>query len=348
MQFENVSGKEEMRIGLILPDGKREVTSETSRVASLFAEFSKIGIPAELVLYSDEKVNEVESQISQLNLVMVWVNPIHKGRDRSLLNSMLKRVANKGIFVSTHPDIIHKMGTKDVLYQTRKLDWGSNVTIYKNKDEFTEHFPTQLRRGPRVLKQYHGSSGDGVWKVELLSDSEITLNTKVLVLHAKRGSLVEKMNLSEFISKMDQYFSGSGYLIDQEFQSRLSEGMTRCYMTLDRVIGFGHQFVTALLKPSDNEPLQPPPRYYYSKEKSEFEQLRNLLESKWISQMQKELDIPTSALPLLWDTDFLLGSKDKTGNDTYVLCEINVSSVYPYPEVGNSDIVNSVKQILLS
>lgn len=64
--------------------------------------------------------------------------------------------------------------------------------------------------------------------------------------------------------------------------------------------------------------------------------------------MQQELDIPTSELPLLWDTDFLLGPKDSSGNDTFVLCEINVSSVYPYPEVGNFDIVNNAKQLLLS
>jgi hypothetical protein len=37
-------------------------------------------------------------------------------------------------------------------------------------------------------------------------------------------------------------------------------------------------------------------------------------------------------LPILWDCDFLFGAPDATGSDTYVLCEINVSSVAPYPE----------------
>ena len=35
---------------------------------------------------------------------------------------------------------------------------------------------------------------------------------------------------------------------------------------------------------------------------------------------------------ILWDCDFLLGPKGEKGEDTYVLCEINVSSVAPYPE----------------
>ena len=35
--------------------------------------------------------------------------------------------------------------------------------------------------------------------------------------------------------------------------------------------------------------------------------------------------------PVLWDVDFLYGPKDNQGADTFVLCEINVSSVYPFP-----------------
>jgi hypothetical protein len=37
-------------------------------------------------------------------------------------------------------------------------------------------------------------------------------------------------------------------------------------------------------------------------------------------------------LPVIWDADFLYGPKDAIGADTYVLCEINVSSVYPFPD----------------
>jgi len=48
--------------------------------------------------------------------------------------------------------------------------------------------------------------------------------------------------------------------------------------------------------------------------------------------MQRLLGIDTDRLPVLWDCDFLLGPKDELGKDTYVLCEINVSSVSPFPE----------------
>ena len=40
----------------------------------------------------------------------------------------------------------------------------------------------------------------------------------------------------------------------------------------------------------------------------------------------------TPSLPAPWDVDFLFGPKTATGQDTYVLCEINVSSVAPFPD----------------
>ena len=48
--------------------------------------------------------------------------------------------------------------------------------------------------------------------------------------------------------------------------------------------------------------------------------------------MQRLLGIDTVQLPVLWDCDFLLGPRDDAGADTYVLCEINASSVSPFPD----------------
>jgi hypothetical protein len=48
------------------------------------------------------------------------------------------------------------------------------------------------------------------------------------------------------------------------------------------------------------------------------------------------IDIPS--LPIIWDADFLYGPRTDWGEDTYVLCEINVSSVYPFPEYAPAEI----------
>jgi uncharacterized protein DUF6815 len=54
------------------------------------------------------------------------------------------------------------------------------------------------------------------------------------------------------------------------------------------------------------------------------------------------LDIPTASLPALWDADFLYGRKAQDGRATYVLCEINVSSVAPYPDSAAPKVAEAV------
>lgn len=125
-------------------------------------------------------------------------------------------------------------------------------------------------------------------------------------------------------------------MIDQAYQSRLPEGMIRCYLVHDKVAGFGHQAINALYPappgaPPEEAPL-PSPRLYHPSTMTEFQALKHQLEEQWVPAMQQLLDIDTSELPVLWDCDFLLGPKDELGADTYVLCEINVSSVSPFPD----------------
>jgi len=62
------------------------------------------------------------------------------------------------------------------------------------------------------------------------------------------------------------------------------------------------------------------------------------MESEWTPQMMQLLDVDTESLPIIWDADFLYGPCDLSGEDTYVLCEINVSSVLPFQEQAPSEI----------
>jgi hypothetical protein len=56
------------------------------------------------------------------------------------------------------------------------------------------------------------------------------------------------------------------------------------------------------------------------------------MEGDWTPGMARLLDIAPAELPVIWDADFLLGPKTASGEDSYVLCEINVSSVFPLPD----------------
>jgi hypothetical protein len=158
----------------------------------------------------------------------------------------------------------------------------------------------------------------------------------VRVRHAKRGCTEEVLALSAFVARCEPYFIGQGRMIDQAYQARLPEGMIRCYLVRDRVGGFGHQAINALCPappgaPADAAP-KPTPRVYHPATLPEFQSLKRQLESDWVPEMQRVLDIASAKLPVLWDADFLLGPKAPSGEDSYVLCEINVSSVSPFPD----------------
>jgi hypothetical protein len=224
------------------------------------------------------------------------------------------------------------MGTKEVLVRTRGMSWGSDTHLYTSARELSEQLPLRLSAGPpRVLKQYRGNGGNGVWKVE----GHPSNPGLVRVRHALRGSLEEELPLGEFLSRCEVYFSNSGRMVDQPYQERLSEGMIRCYMVGDRVAGFGHQQINALFPAppgaSPAEAPQPGPRLYHPPTVPQFQDVKRKMEQEWVDALCQSIQIDRRNLPVVWDADFLLGPRDASGNDTYVLCEINVSSVFPFP-----------------
>ncbi len=175
-----------------------------------------------------------------------------------------------------------------------------------------------------MLKQHRGMGGDGVWKVE--QDG-----AEVSVQHATRGSVPEVMPLDDFVRRCERYLAGTGLMVEQPFQSRLGEGMIRVYLTHDRVVGFAHQYPQGLLPP-DAADAAPSAKVFERASAPAYGELRQRMESEWVPQLLTTLQLETRALPVIWDADFLYGPKDATGADTYVLCEINASSTFAFPE----------------
>jgi hypothetical protein len=67
------------------------------------------------------------------------------------------------------------------------------------------------------------------------------------------------------------------------------------------------------------------------------------MEDDWTPRLAKMLDIHRQSLPIIWDADFLYGPWTAAGDDTYVLCEINVSSVFPIPDQAPDEIASLVE-----
>ncbi|MDE5440846.1 Cj0069 family protein [Bradyrhizobium sp. CSA207] len=313
---------------------RRDATAQNSRFVHVFEALAAVGIEAHPVIYDESFAEEVREQLLSVDGVLVWVNPIQDGRNRAGLDALLRDVAARGVWVSAHPDVIHKMGTKEVLYRTRSMGWGCDTALYQTAEAMRAELPTRLATGPRVIKRNRGNGGQGVWKVERLPTSAM-----IRVLDAtKDGS--EELTLDHLLRRCAEYFQNDS-VVDQPFQPRLSEGVVRCYMAGDRCAGFGHHKVKALVD-SPAARSEAGPRLYTSNADPRFQRLRRLMEDEWTPQLTSLLDIPRHDLPMIWDADFMLGPVQADGTDGYVLGEINVSSVFPFPDQAPAEIAKRV------
>jgi hypothetical protein len=318
---------------------RRGVAAESGRFAAVFAALAALGIDAEPVVYEDDDVDAVRAQLAAVDGVLVWVNPIHEGRNRAGLDALLRDVAARGVWVSAHPDVILKMGTKEVLHRTRTMGWGCDTALYRSPESMRAELPARLATGPRVIKRNRGNGGQGVWKVESLTAKEM-----IRVQDATKDAS-EDLSLNAFLDRCIDYFE-DGCVIDQPFQTRLSEGVVRCYMAGHRCAGFGHHKVKALVDASVAR-AEAGPRRYTSNADPRFQRLRRLMEDEWTPQLISLLDIARRDLPMIWDADFMLGPP-RDGADGYVLGEINVSSVFPFPDEAPAEIARCVADRLRS
>ena len=311
-----------------------------SRFRPLFDALAEAGIDAEPAVYHDDFVNEVRAQLLDAEAVLVWHNPIEGGRTRQVLDAMLLDVDRRGVFVSAHPDTILKLGTKDVLLAVKDLPFGSDAWRVERLDDVGRSVVGRLASGPRVLKQHRGHSGQGVWRIEAESGTN-----RFLLRHAQRGAVEERVDLQTLLARLSPYFQQGGHMIDQAWQPRLQEGMVRAYLVRDRVAGFGHQAINALYPAGNDTPPEPGPRLYSGPEDARFQWLRRRLEQEWVAMLCASTDVAADRLPLLWDADFFLGRPDGD-TERYVLCEINVSSVSPYPPSATPLLVDAVSSVV--
>ena len=195
------------------------------------------------MLYCDEDRQIVRARLLACDGALVWVDPIDAGGTREVLDGLLRDVAARGVWVSAHPDVIEAMGTKEVLYRTRALSWGTDTELYRSSDELRARFPIQLDAGlPRVLKQRRGNGGLGVWKVTPVAAGQAAATRMVRVQHAApRDDSTELLSLDSFMRRCEQYFVGDGTLVDQPFIAGVVNGMVRAYLVAKTVVGYARQ-----------------------------------------------------------------------------------------------------------
>ncbi len=313
------------------------------KYSALAAAFMAAGYKVHSVTYNDDRATALATELLPFDAVLVWVNPVEQGNGRQQLDKLLTEVAAKGVFVSTHPGVILKMGTKDILYKTKDMTWGSDTKLYSGHEDFMNRFPASLQTtGVRVLKQYRGNGGNGVFKVT--SDAG-----GITVIHATDSGTAQKMSLDAFNKMFSPFFRDGGVLIDQDWNPNAANGMVRCYVTGTRVSGFGYQEVNALYELNKDESLirlPPSKRYYFTEHCGLFSDLKEKMEKEWIQELQSRLSIPGDMMPVIWDADFFINSSPHDAEKRYTLCEINVSCVSPFPPSSIPHIVNIIGERL--
>ena len=229
---------------------------------------------------------------------------------------------------------------KEVLYTTRHFGWGADTRLYRTFGAFCDEFPRRLESdGPRVIKQNRGNGGQGVWKVELAPTAPPSGDA--VVSEARRGSEPKTLPLAEFMGNCAAYFADNGCIIDQPFQEQLPDGMIRCYMGTDKVVGFGHQLIKALIPPPQgaaSPEAQPGRRIMHRRRRLNFrrcgERWRASGLHRWCNSSASSV-IPCRSFGM---------PRTAAGADTYVLCEINVGSVMPIPEQAPAEIARECRR----
>jgi len=302
--------------------------------------FIEKGFRTESVLYNDLLAEKLSDELIVYDAILVWVNPIEQGTDRKILDALLLKLSNRGCYISAHPEIILKIGTKDVLYKTRKMDWGGDIKMYASYDDFKKQFfNPDNTNALRILKQYRGNGGNGVFKI----DSTDYHTNKIKITHAA-GDVKERiLSIEDFFEQMKLYFSNNGILIEQPWNPNIINGMVRCYLSGNKVNGFGYQEMNALYPTTGTIPKSPGKRFYFTEQCGLFQDLRLIMETEWVPQLQEITAVETGMLPIIWDADFFI-NKINTLNtkEKYSLCEINVSCVSPFPESAIPFIVEEV------
>jgi hypothetical protein len=294
------------------------------------------------VLYNDTISDKLAKELLRYNAILVWVNPIEQRGDRKILDALLMDISAQGSFVSAHPDTILKMGTKEVLYKIRETEFGGDTKLYHSFDDFKERF-LKVQPGIRILKQYRGNGGDGVFKIDTSNFKE----NNISITHAKNGNEEILVSVDDLFIMFESYFKANSLLIDQEWNQNIINGMVRCYLSGSKVTGFGYQEINALYPKTEKNLIykKPSQRFYFSEDCGLFSDLKNIMEKSWVAQLQEITGIKNEMLPVIWDADFFINKiNTENTNEKYTLCEINVSCVSPFPESSIPYIAEEVKK----
>jgi hypothetical protein len=303
------------------PDGHRKDTMP------MVEALRKKGWKAEPVYYRESEFDVLLQRIpEEYDAYVSRINPGHIPGGEEKYFSLLGKLCEAGVVGMPAPEAMVAFGAKDALVKLRDMEMvPSDTYVYYEMEDFQRLFPSVLSTGIRVLKQNRGSTGSGIWRVEIVGDcpvesgQPVPLETPVRCTEALDNHVIE-LALKDFIQQCDQYLVGEGgMIVDMPYLPRIVEGEIRILFVGETPISVVHK------KPAEggfSATLFSGAQYTYDDPKK-WEHLVQMFLGE-LPAIRKSLGGHDT--PLLWTADFMLDN-NPDGSDKYVLGEINCSCV---------------------
>ncbi|MBI9001694.1 Cj0069 family protein [Corynebacterium sp. CCM 9185] len=291
------------------------------------------GWNAEVVFYRPEWADALFDYVSSnFDAYISRVNPGNiPGGERGYFDLLTRLSDEAGLVGMSRPDEMMSYGAKDALVKLADTDLVPEDTYaYYDVENFHETFPSSLSYGERVLKQNRGSTGSGIWRVQLVDKelaasvepgTSLPLDTKLKCTEAVDNH-TEVRELGEFMDFCDQYIIGdNGMLVDMRFMPRIVEGEIRILLVGPHPVFVVHKKPAA---GGDNfsATLFSGAKYTYDKPEAWQELIDQFAAARPVIAEKLGGD----NIPLIWTADFMLAD-GADGGDDYVLGEINCSCV---------------------
>lgn len=285
------------------------------------------GWDAEVIFFDLAKRDEIFNYVNDHALAYVSrINPGNLEHEAEYF-AMLRELCAQGVVGMPHPDAMINYGSKDVLVKLKSTSIVPDDTYaYYTVAQFKEQFPKSLASGERVLKQNRGSTGEGIWRVQLVDALEkhvdaVPFTAQIKCTEAKDNH-VEYHTLGDFMDFCEQYIVGdNGMLVDMKYLPRIKEGEIRLFMLRHKPVHVVHK------KPADAEDAFSATLFSGAHYRYEPPEEWQPLISHFLSQLpQITALLGNYDLPLIWTADFILDTAED-GQDSYILGEMNASCV---------------------
>jgi len=285
------------------------------------------GWKADAVFYSDADCDALLERIpAEYDAYVSRINPGNIPGGEAKYFAFLDRLTQLGMVGMPHPEAMVAYGAKDALVKLRDTDMvPSDTYAYYDIGSFQREFPKVLATGARVLKQNRGSTGSGIWRVEVIDEQPLEPGVAVpddalIRCTEALDNHVEEQTLGEFIAFCDQYLEGAGgMIVDMPYLPRIIEGEVRILFVGEEPIFVVHK------KPAEggfSATLFSGAEYTYD----EPAKWSNLVDSFLADLPGIQGRLGGHPTPLIWTADFMLDT-NADGSDKHVLGEINCSCV---------------------